>query len=509
MIILLLKIIFFVTECNYLIYLFNISLFTTNTKHISNNIKERNTNICRHNYEFSQLIKTPNFNEEGLQIFTCKYCKNNIFKPIKKLIKENYEINEHRQNENFNDSYQLINEFDFKELSPFNCTGYPRLLKLSDYWNNIWLLGGNFGNIVGCRISKDQGLTWSEPIEISKYPNHICSNIDLFELSNHEIISSFRAIGKDSNFNRKLKYNRIIGSSISHNGGYTWENLGNIVDNYELSFQLGKTLKEAKKVCHNEMRIGFFEPFVIEINNKVTVFYADDFTPNLNKTINGDNYKIQNIYTQTLNLNTYKWSNERKIIMDGSEKKSPTGSGLKNRISRDGMPVVAKMKDGTYVLVFEGTYRDMDYPELTGNYLGHHKWFEILLSYSKDGIIWSNPIEIYVSKFNGTKSSAPFVLCNEKNQLIISFQTDEDYYRHGYKGDKYSIMKVMISKPGIPIEKINKNSFYALCNNNKTPIGMSSIWNGMMLIGDILYTCSSDNSIKYSKLPSYYEYKEK
>ena len=421
MIILLLKIIFFVTECNYLIYLFNISLCTTNTKHISNNIKERNTNICRHNYEFSQLIKTPNFNEEGLQIFTCKYCKNNIFKPIKKLIKENYEINEHRQNENFNDSYQLINKFDFKELSPFNCTGYPRLLKLSDYWNNIWLLGGNFGNIVVCRISKDQGLTWSEPIEISKYPNHICSNIDLFELSNHEIISSFRAIGKDSNFNRNLKYNRIIGSSISHNGGYTWENLGNIVDNYELSFQLGKTLKEAKKVCHNEMRIGFFEPFVIEINNKVTVFYADDFTPNLNKTINGDNYKIQNIYTQTLNLNTYKWSNERKIIMDGSEKKSPTGSGLKNRISRDGMPVVAKMKDGTYVLVFEGTYRDMDYPELTGNYLGHHKWFEILLSYSKDGIIWSNPIEIYVSKFNGTKSSAPFVLCNEKNQLSSSY----------------------------------------------------------------------------------------
>ena len=56
-------------------------------------------------------------------------------------------------------------------------------------------------------------------------------------------------------------------------------------------------------------------------------------------------------------------------------------------------------------------------------------------------------------------------------------------------------MKVMISKPGIPIEKINKNSFYGLCNSNKTPIGMSSIWNGMMLIGDILYTCSSDNSI--------------
>ena len=243
--------------------------------------------------------------------------------------------------------------------------------------------------------------------------------------------------------------------------------------------------------------------FFQRYSNKITVFYADDFTPKLNKTIKGENYKVQNIYTQTLNLSTYRWLNRREIVMDGSVKKAPTESGLKNRISRDGMPVVTKMKDGTYVLVFEGTYRDLDYPELTGNFLGHHKWFEILLSYSKDGMNWSNPIEIYISKYNGTKSSAPFILCNDNNQLIVSFQTDEDYYRYGYRGDKYSLMKVMISKPGISIEKINKNSFYALCNNNKTPIGMSSVWNGMMLINDTLYTCSSDNTIKYSKLPSY------
>ena len=152
--------------------------------------------------------------------------------------------------------------------------------------------------------------------------------------------------------------------------------------------------------------------------------------------------------------------------MDGSIKKSPTGSGLIKRISRDGMPVATTMKDGTYVLIFEGTYRDKDYPLLTGKFLGHHKWFEIVMSYSKDGINWSNPVEIYVSKNNGTKSSAPFILCNENNQLIVSFQTDEESYDFGYDGDIYSIMKVMISKPGIPIEEINQNSFYALCNNN-------------------------------------------
>ena len=87
-----------------------------------------------------------------------------------------------------NKCHKLIGEFDFKSLGSLKCTGYPRLIKLSEFWNNSWLLGGNFGNNVGCRISKDKGKTWSEPFEISKFPDHVCSNIDLFELSNDDII---------------------------------------------------------------------------------------------------------------------------------------------------------------------------------------------------------------------------------------------------------------------------------------------------------------------------------
>ena len=414
-----------------------------------------------------------------------------------------------------NNCHKLIGEFDFKSLGSLKCTGYPRLIKLSNYWKNFWLLGGNYGDNVGCRISKDQGLTWSDPIYISKYPDHICSNIDLYELPNHDIISSFRAIGKYDNQNEIIKYNRKLGCSISYNGGYSWEALENIIDNFELAERLGFNKKEAIKAVKVENRIGFFEPFVMKLRNEIKVFYADDFTPMLNHTINDDpfyNYMVQNIYTQTYNIKNKKWSKERILIMDGSVKKSPTDSGLIKRISRDGMPVATTMKDGTYVLIFEGTYRDRYYPLLTGKYLGHHKFFEILLSYSKDGINWSNPVEIYVSKNNGTKSSAPFIVCNENNQLIISFQTDEDSYNFGYDGDIYSIMKVMISKPGIPIEKINQNSFYALCNNNNSPIGGLSNWNGMMLLNNILYTVSSENTIKYSEIPIYedpYKYNRK
>ena len=64
-------------------------------------------------------------------------------------------------------------------------------------------------------------------------------------------------------------------------------------------------------------------------------------------------------------------------------------------------------------------------------------------------------------------------------------------------------MKVLISKPGVPIDKINRDSFFAVNNNNKSPIGGASLWNGMMLIGNIIYTCSSGHPILYSELPLY------
>ena len=506
-----------------------------------NNFYKRNhkSKHCKHLYEYSELEKQPTKEEEGRKLYVCKHCRNKYSEIIPKLNEQNYKVEYLTSNcENgngvryyselygeyyitdkkkklhsiygnkCNKCHKLIGEFDFKSLGPLKCTGYPRLIRLSDFWNNNWLLGGNFGNSVGCRISKDQGVSWSNPIVISKFPDHICSNIDLFELPNHDIISSFRAIGKFDNENENIKYNRKLGCSLSHDGGYSWENVGSIIDNFELAHKLGFTKREALNAVRDENKIGFFEPFVMLLNSEISVFYADDFTPMINHTISDDpyyNYMVQNIYTQTYDMDKKKWSEERTLIMDGSIKKSPTGSGLIKRISRDGMPVATTMKDGTYVLIFEGTYRDRDYPLLTGEYLGHHKWFEIVMSYSKDGINWSNPVEIYVSKNNGTKSSAPFILCTDSNQLVVSFQTDEESYDFGYDGDIYSIMKIMISKPGIPIEEINQNSFYALCNNNNSPIGSLSNWNGMMLIGNNLYTVSSENTIKYSEIPIYEE----
>ena len=178
---------------------------------------------------------------------------------------------------------------------------------MSNYWDNIWLLGGNIedGKIYVQR-SYDEGINWDNPIPITFYPNYFCSNVDFFELQNHDIISSYRAIGNLSSDNPEIKHNRKICSSISHDGGKTWENLGVIVDNFELAIRLGKSKEQAIEACMNEFKIGFFEPFIENINGNITVFYADDFTVMINKSISNkteDNYRAQNIYAQIFDVN--------------------------------------------------------------------------------------------------------------------------------------------------------------------------------------------------------------
>ena len=367
-------------------------------------------------------------------------------------------------------------------------------------------MGGDNGTVL-CHRSNDEGLTWSKPSIVSKFPNYFCSNVDFFELPNHDIICSYRAIGNSSIKKFNIRYNRKIVSSISKDGGKTWKNLGLIIDNFILTKRLGKTHNKAIEAIKHYNKAGFFEPFVQYFNNKITVLYADDFTSSLLLLAGSidDSKKEQSIYSHTFDLNTNQWSTKRNLIMNGFIKKSPSKSGLNKRISRDGMPVTDIMKDGTYVMVFEGTYRRKNYAYFTGAELDEYHPFEIVISFSKDGIDWSNPVEVYYGHNKNSKYSAPYICITDSDQLIISFQTDEDSVGSGLIGDLYSIMKVMISKPGIPIDKIDRDSFYSVVNNYNSPIGGASLWNGMMLIGNIIYTCSSGHPILYSELPLYDE----
>ena len=54
---------------------------------------------------------------------------------------------------------------------------------------------------------------------------------------------------------------------------------------------------------------------------------------------------MQRLMSQTFDVKNMAWSKERTIIMDGMVNKSPSGSTLAPRISRDGMPVYANEDD--------------------------------------------------------------------------------------------------------------------------------------------------------------------
>ncbi len=147
------------------------------------------------------------------------------------------------------------------KLGNLNCNGYPRLYQLSKYWNNAWILGGDNGTIL-CYRSIDKGLTWSKASIVSNFPNYFCSNVNFFELPNHDILCSYRAIGNNSYSKDNIRYNRKIFSSLSKDGGKSWKDLGLVVDNFVLGKRLGKTEQEVIKAVKNVPQIGFFEPFV-------------------------------------------------------------------------------------------------------------------------------------------------------------------------------------------------------------------------------------------------------
>lgn len=494
------------------------------------NISSITHDDCEHNFHVDRKVK-PTESTDGELIYQCGLCGDFKKVTLPKLDSDNYTVidlvancaygNGHRyESEEFGNyevtddvrlphscyggeceiCHELVGEFEFTNLSA-SCGGYPRLYQLSDYWDNKWLLGAD-NSVITCRSSSDNGVTWTKSTRVSELSTYTCANVDFFELPTHDIICSYRAMG-----NGKDKYVRKLRYSISYDGGDNWIDCGDIVDNYALAEYYGKTEEDIEAVIDVKNYAGFFEPYVSYINNKVTVMYADDFTPSLLKPLGESislNYKSQYLMTQTYNIENNTWGQERKIIMKGSDLKSPAGSGLNPRISRDGMPVYDRLSDGTYVMVFEGTYRDDDYHSLTEGTLDEYHPFEILMSYSKDGENWSNPVEIYTPHNNLSKSSAPYVCVTEDDQLVISFQTDEDAVPT-YVGDSYSIMKVMVSKSGIPIEEITQDSFYAITNVNDTPVGSASLWNGMMIVDDILYTCSTNCTLRKSKIPVYAE----
>lgn len=351
--------------------------------------------------------------------------------------------------------------------------GYPRLYILAD---GTWLCGFDTGRIQVAR-SEDEGKTWSAPVVASVHDDYACANVAFYQFPNGDILCAYRALPGG---NSTDPYGRYIQCTISKDNGKTWSFHSTIESNYQTGADLGYTKAQVESAVKSEGRVGFFEPHFGIINGELTVMYADDFTTMLVNPRGSvwANYETQYIVSRSWNETTQKW-NARKIVLDGTKQKQV---GAIYDFSRDGMPVFDKLSDGTYVLVVEGTYRRT---AARGN-----NPFIILLSYSKDGINWSTPVEVYVPKGPGTKASAPYVCVTSDDRLVISFQTDEDSYAGGRgTGDGVSMMKTIISD-GTPVDKLTKENFSESVNVFGLRPGDLSSWNGMYMHEDTLYCVS-------------------
>ena len=268
---------------------------------------------------------------------------------------------------------------------------YPRLLKLSA---NEWLAsfdtnaGGGHTRIVVTRTT-DGGQTWSAPVTAVSHPDGDVGNGQMLRLPSGEIWLAYRqVIQSGSNYDISLRVRR------SFDNGNTWSDLpGGVIESTSAtSFK------------------GVWEPHLEMIGNTIAVFYADDSPAAVGST------GLQNIYMKTWNGSA--WVN-RITVSDG------VAAG-----SRDGMPVVAKMSNGQYIVVFEAS----DVP-------GHP--FVIKYKISPDGFNWSGPrYTLYVPNKTGKKAGAPFVTKLPDGRLLASFQSDEGSPN---TGDAYSSMYTMIS----------------------------------------------------------------
>ncbi|MBQ3150103.1 MAG: exo-alpha-sialidase [Clostridia bacterium] len=327
---------------------------------------------------------------------------------------------------------------------------YPRIYHLSDgtLLCGFTLTGGGKKSRIVTVRSEDNGKTWSKtPIVASVHPELNCDNVNFFELPSGELLLAYRAVLSDeSGTYTSLRV------AVSTDKGYTWSEHSLITE------------------CRNSTFNGVWEPHLEMIDGKLLVFYANDSLAGDGVT-SGDRQNIEyRIYDGA------KWTD--KYIVS---------SGEKTR-SRDGMPVITKLRDGGYAIAIEGT-RSVNPLQNPKNGM----FIKLLIS--EDGFEWdeTKAVNVYYPKDVSRVSAAPYIVTLPDGRVAVSYQTDDCYPVKGDlpKGQNFD-MKVSVSL----CEVTKDTSVMGFTKGESVfsiPEGFCAIWNSMAVIGNQLYCVSSSN----------------
>ncbi|MBQ9428917.1 MAG: hypothetical protein IJU41_05155 [Clostridia bacterium] len=153
---------------------------------------------------------------------------------------------------------------------------------------------------------------------------------------------------------------------------------------------------------------GFWEPIALQIApDTLAIYYADDYTVSKPSSQQNIAYKLYTISTNT-------WSEDAYVAIDGA-----------SRSSRDGMPGVTTLADGTFAMVMEAF--DYNWRSYNGTY--GKSVFVISMSRSVDGRTWSAPVPIAApqSITAGRRCAAPYMATLPDGRIAVSYMTDDLY----------------------------------------------------------------------------------
>ncbi len=193
---------------------------------------------------------------------------------------------------------------------------------------------------------------------------------------------------------------------------------------------------------------GVWEPYLIQLDNgSLVCFYSDDSDPEYSQKI---------VYKQS--KDGVNW--EKAVTVVASEVSE----------ERPGMPVVTKLGDGSYFMVYE----IFDKTDIEGH--------PIFCRYSKDGLDWGDPSELgsEVATANGKKAlgSAPYCawtpVGSEKGTLIVSgthmrkgeSKTGSDYFISYDDGKTWETVPHLI--PYETADHVGYSNSFAFSKDGKT-----------------------------------------
>lgn len=348
-------------------------------------------------------------------------------------------------------------EWESKRITATTVSSYSRMCGLSD---GTILLGYSNSGIKVIK-SRDGGLTWGSTVTVASpgktadgYTETL-ANTNLYELGNGVVLCGYRA-HTPSNAAYKQFYSAIR-VSISYDYGETWDFLTTVVENTYIGSKF----------------TGFWEPDFLRLaDGSTAIYYANDcIGGSLTNYPYVTSMKYQNIMVHIYDPVTETFG--EPMVAQNGEKHN----------SRDGMPVLCTLSDGTYAMVIESSS------------LSEYS-FHIRISFSEDGITWSAPRPIYYPNTkNGKYAGAPGIACLPDGRIAVCFQTDDHSgTKLNSSATNNSVTRVIISNNVVTnADKTTLNS-PGFTETSELPFrfanNMFYVWPSVCVIRNTLYVCA-------------------